>query len=469
MVLANRLEHSVMELGLFYALDTKPEPQDGKVWGKQVDPVMREYITTKLCRRDVADRYFQNPPRRPPTGDCCDNCVQRSLPTTTPNNSTLATEQQESPPFSEEQRPETPESSAPSPSSSVHSTPSKNKNNNNKRPMVRGKGPQTRKKEHLRSAREALERWRLRTYLEKYSKSCFPEVGIMPDTVLTSLASKRVESVEDLKKLNPPWMLADRHGEEVLKALSKVDDTIRSQKEQEKAAKKIAKHAETLARQAARAAVRAAAAKPRGGRGRGLRRLPLASRSLNVGNAETSMDLQNSMLPPAPNTMSTPPHPSQGAYYTFPGQLAPSPNPFTPQRESNLSLSFSGIQHFSHPPHGSYSQQFQSNVLLPYSSPTPPQPSPYSVAPTPHPHSYHQHTYTPSPSVSNSPYTQLRNRPEIQPTTPYCAPTHHGYIYQHQEMAQRYYTPHSAALPLTLSNTFYSSFSSSPSGSYHNP
>ncbi|KAF7328216.1 Bloom syndrome [Mycena venus] len=51
-------------LTTFHALDSEPEPQDGKEWAKNVDPVMHEYITTKLCRRDVADRYFQNPPRR---------------------------------------------------------------------------------------------------------------------------------------------------------------------------------------------------------------------------------------------------------------------------------------------------------------------------------------------------------------------------------------------------------------------
>ncbi|KAJ7761543.1 P-loop containing nucleoside triphosphate hydrolase protein [Mycena maculata] len=50
--------------GGFYALDSVEEPNDGKVWVKNVDPILREYITTKLCRRDMADRYFSNPPRR---------------------------------------------------------------------------------------------------------------------------------------------------------------------------------------------------------------------------------------------------------------------------------------------------------------------------------------------------------------------------------------------------------------------
>lgn len=36
---------------------------DGLVWVKNVHPVLREYISTEDCRRDVADKYFNNPPR----------------------------------------------------------------------------------------------------------------------------------------------------------------------------------------------------------------------------------------------------------------------------------------------------------------------------------------------------------------------------------------------------------------------
>ncbi|KAJ6526206.1 P-loop containing nucleoside triphosphate hydrolase protein [Mycena sp. CBHHK59/15] len=51
------------------------EPADGLEWGKAVDPVLREYISTVNCRRDMTDRHFNNPPRRPATGECCDNCT----------------------------------------------------------------------------------------------------------------------------------------------------------------------------------------------------------------------------------------------------------------------------------------------------------------------------------------------------------------------------------------------------------
>lgn len=33
-------------------------------WKKQVDEALREWIETEGCRRDVADKYFANPPNR---------------------------------------------------------------------------------------------------------------------------------------------------------------------------------------------------------------------------------------------------------------------------------------------------------------------------------------------------------------------------------------------------------------------
>ena len=36
---------------------------DGKEWGKKVDEVQREYISTKGCRTAVSDKHFNNSPR----------------------------------------------------------------------------------------------------------------------------------------------------------------------------------------------------------------------------------------------------------------------------------------------------------------------------------------------------------------------------------------------------------------------
>ena len=40
------------------------ESESDMVWGKVVDPSLREWIVTLQCHRDIADRYFQNPGKR---------------------------------------------------------------------------------------------------------------------------------------------------------------------------------------------------------------------------------------------------------------------------------------------------------------------------------------------------------------------------------------------------------------------
>jgi bloom syndrome protein len=37
---------------------------DGKEWGKKVEDALRKYASTRGCRRDIADQYFNNPARR---------------------------------------------------------------------------------------------------------------------------------------------------------------------------------------------------------------------------------------------------------------------------------------------------------------------------------------------------------------------------------------------------------------------
>ncbi|KAJ7905794.1 P-loop containing nucleoside triphosphate hydrolase protein [Mycena olivaceomarginata] len=205
---------------------------DGRVWGKNVDPVLREYISTALCRRDIADKHFNNPPRRAPTG-----------------------------PSTSGSRPRTPEQPD-SISSSAHSTPSKRANANGKRPMgKRGDGPALRRGQHLQDARDALGSWRTRTFLGRYSTSPFiTDVGILPDKILTSLASKRIRTV--------PWMFSQRHGEEVIEVLRRLDHARLEQKAQAAQAKKAAKRKETEAFRAAEQLKKklAAAAKPPRGR-----------------------------------------------------------------------------------------------------------------------------------------------------------------------------------------------------------
>ncbi|KAJ7272391.1 P-loop containing nucleoside triphosphate hydrolase protein [Mycena rebaudengoi] len=190
---------------------------DGMVWGKKVEEPLRKYITGKRCRRDVADEHFNNPTRKPPTGPCCDNCIR--------------------PPTPPPSRPQTPQST---PSSSAHSTPSKTANLNGKRPMrrPRGDGPSVRRKDHLKAVRSALDRWRVKTVLsDQYSETSFTAEAILPNPNLTTLASNaRLRTVEDIvSTLKPPWMMARRHGQEILTLLDRLDRADRE-----------ARHAKTL-------------------------------------------------------------------------------------------------------------------------------------------------------------------------------------------------------------------------------
>ncbi|KAJ7103240.1 P-loop containing nucleoside triphosphate hydrolase protein [Mycena belliarum] len=369
-----------------YSDDRVNIPNDGKVWVKNVDPVMREYISTRLCRRDMADRYYNNPPRRPPTGDCCDNCVRITTQVPDTGSTTPAS------------RPATPE--GPSPPSSPHSTPSKSVNANGKRPMQRSTdGPKTRRKEHLKMVREALERWRLKTYLDKYSKSCLPEVGIMPDQVLTSLASNRVNTVEEMKALTPSWMLARRHGEEVLNVLHRIDRHVREQKEQEKEAKAAQRRLDTVKRKAARdLAAAAATPKPRGRPPRSMHRPPLAAASTNTIPPSTPAPVRpyaRSAVSPAQNP-TTVPHHSSPMPPTSPTTSSPySWVPYMPvQPLQSHSTPVNHLQNVSHTP---------STSRTPYAPP------PQYASPPPQFHYSHLRERTPMHEGPDSPAFRPQN------------------------------------------------------------
>jgi hypothetical protein len=112
----------------------------------------------------------------------------------------------------------------------------------------RGDGPALRPGQHLQDARDALGSWRTRTFLRRYSTSPFTDVGILPDKILTSLASKRIRSLDEMaEKLAVPWMFSQRHGEEVIEVLRCLDHARLEQKAQAAQAKKAAKRKETEA------------------------------------------------------------------------------------------------------------------------------------------------------------------------------------------------------------------------------
>lgn len=158
------------------------------------------------------------------------------------------------------ERPTTPISRASSQSGSAHSTPSKSVNENGKRQMQQ-LGPSKRKGEHLKTVRGALERWRLKVHRDRYTIGSAMPTIILPDHTLTTLASNaRIKTVDDMvEKLDPPWVMAQRHGLEVLELMAKLDSRERAQKEQEKQARAAVRKAETKAREAERKRVADAA------------------------------------------------------------------------------------------------------------------------------------------------------------------------------------------------------------------
>jgi superfamily II DNA/RNA helicase len=189
---------------------------DGKEWGKKVDASLREYITTTSCRNAVSDKYFDNPPftstltrdsdvssqNHTISAQCdhCDNCLQAV------NVHAMSHANAHS-------RPSTPEAgTTSSPSPSVHSSPSKSKNLNGKRPMAKSSGRRTRRGEHLKTVRAALVDWRFKTHEKYYTPSSYTAVVILPDPILTSLASNScIKTIEDMNEmLKPPWILTSR-------------------------------------------------------------------------------------------------------------------------------------------------------------------------------------------------------------------------------------------------------------------
>ncbi|EJF60636.1 hypothetical protein DICSQDRAFT_170794 [Dichomitus squalens LYAD-421 SS1] len=82
--------------------------------------------------------------------------------------------------------------------------------------------PATRRDKHLERARILLSEWRDNTWLAHYKSQPFGPPGILPDTVLTALATRTsYRALEDIRDLR--WILAKRHATEVLKLLENLD------------------------------------------------------------------------------------------------------------------------------------------------------------------------------------------------------------------------------------------------------
>lgn len=226
-------------------VDTEAEDEargdDTPKYRKKVDESMRGWIDAQTCRRDIADDFFDNPPHRKrkvdcvihigcshshtaptlaPTGICCDQCA------------TIETTKNSHP----ERAIQTP-SPCPPLNDSPAATPSATPNKNGKRAMIhstsRSDGPQTRRGDHLKRARDALERWRLETRRTMYRKASWTATGLLPDSILTTIASNaRFKTMGDLREgLRQPWIFLEAHGEEILALLRELDEVERADRQ----------------------------------------------------------------------------------------------------------------------------------------------------------------------------------------------------------------------------------------------
>ncbi|KAM5538411.1 hypothetical protein V8D89_008013, partial [Ganoderma adspersum] len=79
--------------------------------------------------------------------------------------------------------------------------------------------------DHLKCAQKLLEDWCSTTWLSKYSNQLFGAEGILPDSILTSLATRTSYcTADDIHTLH--WILAKQHTTEVLQLLKGLDQKV---------------------------------------------------------------------------------------------------------------------------------------------------------------------------------------------------------------------------------------------------
>jgi hypothetical protein len=99
--------------------------------------------------------------------------------------------------------------------------------------------PGCRRQERLEAARNALSNWCQSVWKAEYSHCIWGPEVLLPDTVLTKLASRaRIKTVSDIKNEVPEWLWADEHGDAILKLLEPIDLAWHEEGERKKVEKK---------------------------------------------------------------------------------------------------------------------------------------------------------------------------------------------------------------------------------------
>jgi hypothetical protein len=223
---------------------------DGTVFRKDVEEGLRSWIETEDCRREVTDEYFDSGLARKgilfidlfirlsdtfcftdPTGICCDNCLRK----TTPDHPLLV---KRAPVID---RPG-------SPASDIEDSPHHQPDAHGKRGMDQGVSIPDRRDDHLKGARTRLECWRLDTWMALYKKRPWGYQVLLPDKVLTALATKaRFRLIEDFIGCGWSPTHARKHGPAVLAMLQDYDELFREFAEAEKEERARLRQEQTLA------------------------------------------------------------------------------------------------------------------------------------------------------------------------------------------------------------------------------
>ncbi|KAF9472847.1 P-loop containing nucleoside triphosphate hydrolase protein [Pholiota conissans] len=182
---------------------------------KKVDDVLRKWIEANECRRSIAGKNFNNPieDHPAPTHICCDNCSSIALDASSVQERISTPE-----PIERSDDDETDVNSTPS-------TPTKSANGNRKRIMAQPQPskPSRRHGPHLAQVRLSLQKWRVNTVRNSYTPGPFTNAAFMPDSVIKVLASNReIETAAQLQAA-VHWAFAQRHAEDVLTVLRRVD------------------------------------------------------------------------------------------------------------------------------------------------------------------------------------------------------------------------------------------------------
>jgi ribosomal protein L27 len=95
--------------------------------------------------------------------------------------------------------------------------------------------PGCRRQERLEAARNTLSNWCQTVWKLDYRHCIWGPEILLPDTVLTKLASRaRIKSVSDIKKEVPEWLWADEYGATILRLLEPIDSAWHDENERKK-------------------------------------------------------------------------------------------------------------------------------------------------------------------------------------------------------------------------------------------